>query len=183
MTALASNYKASNPGSKTQVVNFEPRPLMHLTPALGSSDCRVMPFNFIEAVTRLPLKFSRKDLSKIMQAVSGKFKGQLRSLFVAISDDDRVATRRRHHESESSSGTSGSSSGSGSEAEDGPDPSAQHGSRSASVRVGSETQERTSTSSGTRPLAPPPPPLPPSGRGSKRGHSSPKKSKSKSHRR
>ena len=101
MNALAANYKKSNPGSRVQVVNFEPRPIMRLTPPAGSSDPRVMSYTFIEAVTKLPIKFSKKDLSKIMQSVSGKFKGQLRSLFVVLSDDDRVSTR--HSSSESSS--------------------------------------------------------------------------------
>ena len=32
MQVLAANYKSSNPGSKVQVVNYEPRPLMRLTP-------------------------------------------------------------------------------------------------------------------------------------------------------
>ena len=114
MQVLAANWKASNPGSKTQVINFEPRPLMRLTPAQGSEDPRVLTFNFIEAVTRLPIKFSKKDLSSIMKAVSGKFKGQLRSLFVVLSDDDRVTSRHRRRESSSSSG---SSSGSGTEDE------------------------------------------------------------------
>ena len=87
MQVLASHYKKSNPGSRTQVVNFEPRPLLRLTPPAGASDPRVLTFNFVEAVTKLPIKFGRKDYSYIMQTVSGKFQGQLRSLFVVISDD------------------------------------------------------------------------------------------------
>ena len=112
MQVLAANYKSSNPGSKTQVVNYDPRPLMRLTPPQGSSDSRVMTFNFIEAVTKLPIKFTKKDLASILKTCSGKFKGQLRSLFVVLSDDDRTTGRRRQ---ESSSSSGSSSSGSGSE--------------------------------------------------------------------
>ena len=122
MQALASNYKKSNPGSKTQVVNYLPRPLMRLTPPPGSSDPRVMSFNFIESITKLPIKFSKKDKAKIMQSVSGKFKGQLRSLFVVISDDDRYS---RHRDQESSSSGSGESSSSGSESDNEVDPPVQ----------------------------------------------------------
>ena len=115
MQILAANYKASNPGARTQVINYAPRPLMRLTPPQDSGDSRVMTFNFIEAVTKLPIKFSKKDVASIMKACSGKFKGQLRSLFGVVSVDVRTSGRRRQ-ESSSSSG-SGSSSGSDSEDE------------------------------------------------------------------
>ena len=116
MQILAANYKSSNPGSKTQVVNFEPRPIMRLTPAQGASDPRVLTFTFVEAVTKLPIKFSKKDLASIMKTVGGKFKGQLRSLFVVLSDDDRVPRQRRESTESSSSG-----SGTGSDDEEAPE--------------------------------------------------------------
>ena len=130
MQVLAANYKASNPGSKTQVINYEPRPMMRLTPPAGATDSRVMNFNFIEAVTKLPIKFSRKSMAEIMKAVSGKFKGELRSLFVVLSDDDRVTARRRR-ESATSSGSSGSSSEDNEETEHQPDPPAERSDRSS----------------------------------------------------
>lgn len=123
MQVLAANYKSSNPGSKVQVVNYEPRPLMRLTPPQDASDSRTMTFNFIEAVTRLPIKFSKKDLSGIMKSTSGKFKGQLRSLFVVISDDDRPGSRHRRDSSSSSGSGSGSGSASG---DDDPPPATSH---------------------------------------------------------
>ena len=130
MQVLAANYKTSNPGSKVQVVNYEPRPMMRLTPPTGASDLRVMNFNFIEAVTKLPTKFSRKGMAEIMKAVGGKFKGELRSLFVVLSDDDR-STSRRHHESDTSSGSSGSSSEDDGEAGHNPDPPVDRSERSS----------------------------------------------------
>ena len=130
MQVLAANYKTSNPGSKVQVVNYEPRPMMRLTPPTGASDPRVMNFNFIDAVTKLPNKFSRKGMAEIMKAVGGKFKGELRSLFVVLSDDDR-STSRRHHESDTSSGSSGSSSEDDGEAGHNPDPPVDRSERSS----------------------------------------------------
>ena len=89
MQTLALNYKKSNPGSKVQVINYEPRPMLCLTPPQWASDPRVMNFNFIEAITKLPARFAKKDLAAIMKTTIGKFKGQLLSLFVVLSDDQR----------------------------------------------------------------------------------------------
>ena len=89
---------------------------MRLTPAQGASDPRVLTFTFVEAVTKLPIKFSKKDLASIMKTVGGKFKGQLRSLFVVLSDDDRVPRQRRESTESSSSG-----SGTGSDDEEAPE--------------------------------------------------------------
>ena len=173
MQVLASHYKKSNPGSRTQVVNFEPRPLLRLTPPAGASDPRVLTFNFVEAVTKLPIKFGRKDYSYIMQTVSGKFQGQLRSLFVVISDDERDFGHRRR-DSETSTGSSSSASESEAEARGNrePDP------LSVSSRS-STTQDRSSATvaSHTRSQAPPS-----TSRGSKRGPPTSKGSKNKSHR-
>ena len=205
MQTLASNYKNSNPGSKVQVVNYEPRPIMRLTPPQNASDPRVMSFTFIEAVTRLPARFSKKDLSYIMKTTSGKFKGELRSLFVVLSDDQRdqgLRSRPRDREdggrrevhprddraSQASRSRSRSSSSSGSES-----GSESESGRRESAPVDEESARRRS--SGTRMETDAQPPSsatkvqPPevriesvsgSGRGSKRGPPSPKGSKNKS---
>ena len=163
MQVLAANYKKSNPGSRTQVVNFEPRPVMRLTPPAGASDPRVMSYTFIEAVTKLPLKFGKSGMAEIMKAVGGKFRGQLRSLFVAISDDDRLPIRGRNTDLESSAGSSGTSSESEVEAEDrNPAP---------------ERVSPSATSVRSRTEAPPEP-----SRGSKRGPSTSKGNKHKARR-
>lgn len=192
MQALASNYKNSNPGSKVQVVNYEPRPIMRLTPPQGASDPRVMVFNFIEAVTKLPARFTKKDMSKIMKATSGKFKGQLRSLFVVISDDQRERgsgrPERRVHvdrgEPQAESGrtsrsgsSSDSSTGSESEREQDDPPEVDTGRRSSSSRL-----DATLTRAGNESGSGGPQTETVSGRGSKRGPPSAKQSKSKSHR-
>ena len=183
MQSLASNYKASNPGSKVQVVNYEPRPMMRLTPPADASDSRAMTFNFIEAVTKLPGRFSKKDLSYIMKQTSGKFKGQLRSLFVVISDDQRDQgghqrdpnvdrQNRGAPRASRASRSPSSSSGSGSSVSDHePAPPIDPSRRSSGSRMDTESTPAPATEIRGQP---------PSGRGSKRGHSSPTKSKSKS---
>ena len=167
MQVLAHNYKKSNPGSRTQVVNYVPRPLMRLTPPAGASDPRVQSYNFIEAVTKLPLKFSKSGMAEIMKSVSGKFKGQLRSLFVAISDDDRVG--RDHSDSATSSENSGSSSESETEEVRVSETRVPEASASAErVSAGELSRSRTEAVD--------------SGRGSKRGPPSSKGNRNKSRR-
>ena len=170
MQVLAANYKTSNPGSRTQVVNFAPRPLLRLTPPQDAADTRVMSFTFIEAVTRLPIKFSKKDLAGIMKVVGGKFKGQLRSLFVVISDDDRSSGRQRRESATSSS--SGSGSGSDEETERGPPGDRRSGSGGSGSRMETSVPEQDSNPTTlvrdkVSSKAP---------RGHKRGHSSPNRS-------
>ena len=184
MQVLAGHYKKSNPGSRTQVVNFEPRPMLRLTPPPGASDPRVLSFTFIEAVTKLPIKFSRKDYAFIMKTVSGKFKGQLRSLFVVISDDERDFGHRRQ-DSESSAG---SSSSSGSESDTG-DVGDSRDTRGRQPERVSDTSTRARNESLTRDRGSAPVPHtstqapPTSGRGSKRGAPTAKGGPHKSHRR
>ena len=203
MQALASNYKSSNPGSKVQVVNFEPRPMMRLTPPQNASDPRILTFNFIEAVTKLPARFSKKDLAYILKTTSGKFKGELRSLFVVLSDDlrdqgsrsrqrgrdghrqrdeapqpdggpSRVSRSRSQSRSSSDSG-----SGSGSETDQQEPPPVDDSTtrrRSSTVRMETDVPPPGSSSK----VPPPVSTVSVSGRGSKRGPPSPKGSKNKS---
>ena len=103
---LAKRYWDSNPGSKVQVIGYEARPMIKITPAQGASDRRVKTFNYIEAIKNLLTNFSSEELSVISRSVSEKLFGQLRALFVVISDD--VIQKRKP----ASSGK-GSKSGSG----------------------------------------------------------------------
>ena len=87
MQVLARRYKESNLGSRSQVIAYESRPLLKLTPPPTSSDSRVMTFTFIEAITKLPTNFTQSEISELMKRVSPRLYGSLRSLFVVISDD------------------------------------------------------------------------------------------------
>lgn len=86
---FGSRYLASNPGSKVQVITYEPRPVLKLTPPEGASDRRVKVFNFIQAVRSLPATFTSSEITDLFKKISPKLTGKLRSLFVVISDDMR----------------------------------------------------------------------------------------------
>ena len=89
MKLLADRYKKSNPGSKTQVVNYEPRPTMKFTPPSSATDTRPLHFTFIKAVTKLPVDFTLEELTPIyrLAASSSELTGKLRSTFIVLSDD------------------------------------------------------------------------------------------------
>ena len=84
LNLFGSCYKATNPGAKVQVVGFESRPLLKLTPPSGASSCRVQTFNFIEVVKRLPANFSKAELSEVLERLDSKLLGTLCSTFVVI---------------------------------------------------------------------------------------------------
>ena len=85
---FASNYLASNPGATVNVKGYDSRPQLTLTPPRGSTS-RQRGYNFIEACTMLPAVFSDDGLAQIFQVVGAHFQGELRALFVVLSDDDR----------------------------------------------------------------------------------------------
>ena len=87
LKVLASRYRASNPGSRTQVVGYEARPLLRITPPTTSSDRRTKTYNFIEAVRSFPTNFTPDQVSSIMSKVNPKLYSSLRALFIVISDD------------------------------------------------------------------------------------------------
>ena len=86
---FAKRYASSNPGSKTQVIGFENRPFLKVTPSQDASDRRVQSYNFIEAVQKLPTNFSKEELKMTLDQVRGQTRltGKLKLLFVVISDD------------------------------------------------------------------------------------------------
>ena len=87
---LGRRYTKSNPGSKYQVVAYESRPILKITPAQGSSKAskaRVMTFNFIEAISKLPTSFSKEEIEDLLKRVSPRLHGNLRPLLVVLSDD------------------------------------------------------------------------------------------------
>jgi hypothetical protein len=92
---FAKRYLDSNPGSKVQVIGYEPRPLLRLTPPADSAGkaSRVQTYTFMEAVKKLPATFSDEEVGKILRQASSQFPGRLRSLFVVLSDD-RVGSAR-----------------------------------------------------------------------------------------
>ena len=92
---LGRRYKTSNPGSRFQVVSYESRPILKLTPApaasgsasAGSSGSRLLVFNFIEAVTKLPTSFTQAEIDDLLKRVSPRILPNLRSILVVLSED------------------------------------------------------------------------------------------------
>ena len=110
MKLLADRYRASNPGSKTQVVNYESRPTMKFTPAPNAADRRPLHFTYIKAVTKLPVNFTTEELAPIykLALTSSELTGKLRSTFIVLHDE--VAREMSRSFSASRSQASGPSS-------------------------------------------------------------------------
>ena len=68
---------------------------MKLTPPAGSSGAsgRVMNFNFIEAITKLPTAFSPEEVDGLLKRVSPRLHGNLRPLLSVLSDDSVKKSR------------------------------------------------------------------------------------------
>jgi len=108
MKLLGQRYKDSNPGSKFQVIGYQPRPLLKLTPPPDSGDRRIKSFNFIEAVQKLPTSFEDSEVMPLIQKFGPKYPGRLKSLFVVLSDDLVPLTRPRTKASKRPPSPSGS---------------------------------------------------------------------------
>jgi hypothetical protein len=107
MKLLGQRYIDNNPGAKMQVIGYQPRPLLKLTPPSDSGDRKIKSFNFIEAVQKLPCNFSEEEIMPLLKRYGSKYPGRLRSLFVVLSDDlvPRVPrTRSKRGPSPSGSG-------------------------------------------------------------------------------
>ena len=99
---IAQKFRDTNPRSKVQVIGYAPRPLIKITPAPSASDRRVKVYNFVEAVRSLPCNFAPAELEPVTRRVNAKHLGQVRSIFVILSDD-----QLRKHLSKFSKGPSG----------------------------------------------------------------------------
>ena len=84
---IAKRYRDSNPGSKVKVIGYQPRPILKITPAASATDRRIQTFNYVEAVKTLPCSFSASELEPIVRRINPKLLGQIRSIFVILSDD------------------------------------------------------------------------------------------------
>lgn len=82
---MAKRYRDSNAGSKVQVIGFEPRPLIKITPPAGSGRTRV--YNYVEACKFLPSSFAKADIDPIIRRISPRLRGQIKSTFIILSDD------------------------------------------------------------------------------------------------
>ena len=84
---IAKRYRDTNRGSKVQVVGYDPRPLIKITPASNASDRRIKIYNYVEAVTKLPSSFSADEVEPILRRIRPELLGKVRSTFIILSDD------------------------------------------------------------------------------------------------
>ena len=116
MQLLAKRYRESNPGSRTQVIGFESRPILKLTPPSGVSDRRVQTYTFVDAVSKLPTNFAPDEVDDLMRRISNRLYPQLKELFVVLSPDmvkkDKSVFKKRSSAKSSTRTSSGSDSSS-----------------------------------------------------------------------
>ena len=87
LQVIGRRYKDSNQGSQVKAIGYDSRPILRIIPPSDAQSRRVRTYNFVEAVHKFPTNFSKSDLEFIFSKVGYKQKGQLRSLFICISDD------------------------------------------------------------------------------------------------
>ena len=105
---LAKRYRDQNPGSRVQVVGYDPRPMIKITPASSASDRRIKNFNYVQAVRKLPFTFSATEIEPILRRINPELSGKIRSLFIILSDDAfRKILRARKAASDAASSASG----------------------------------------------------------------------------
>ena len=92
---LAQRYRDSNPGARAQVIHYEPRPRIKITPPQSASDRRIKTFNYVEAVQKLPCNFSSAEVAPIIRRIRPELVGQVRAIFVVLSDDQFREQLRR----------------------------------------------------------------------------------------
>ena len=80
-------YEESNPGSSYKVIGYEPRPVLKIFPASDATDKRIQSYNFIEAVSTLPSSFTETEIDELLNRISPKLHGSLKSILVVVSDD------------------------------------------------------------------------------------------------
>jgi len=95
MSAYGEAFVRENTGAKYRLVSHESRPQLTLIhPA--TSEKRPSSFRFIDAVTRLTSNFLKKEWEAIYEKAGARLHaGQLRQVFVILSDEDRVTPSSR----------------------------------------------------------------------------------------
>ena len=167
---LARKYREANQGSKVKVIGYQPRPVIKITPAASASDRRVLSYNYVEAVKKLPCSFSSADIDPIIGRINPKLLGQIRSIFIVISDDQfkRKVSRARGPRNAASGAPDGSGDESGSEMS-----VTENMSVSSAASVSAPPVAASAAVVAPVPVAIPAPSRSQSSRGSKRGASPP----------
>ena len=86
LQTIAKRYRDANPDGRAYVIGFESRPLLKVSPPSTSSDKRVRSYTYLEAIRKFPTCFTTDEFKSILDKAAS-INGDLRSLFVIISDD------------------------------------------------------------------------------------------------
>ena len=81
---LTKKYQDSNPDGRTQVISFEARPLIKITPPPSAQDRRIKTYNYVEAVKKLPCNFSSSWFTPILRSTNPELVGQVLSLLFDV---------------------------------------------------------------------------------------------------
>ena len=87
MKLLAQKYRSANKGAKVQVIGYDPRPMMKITPPASAEDRRIKTYNFVEAVTKLPNTLTDSEVEPLLRRINPDKLGKIRSIFIILSDD------------------------------------------------------------------------------------------------
>ena len=75
---LAQKYRDSNQGSQVQVIHYDARPMIKITPAPTATDRRIMTFNYVQAVQKLPCHLTPAEVAPIIRRIDPQLVGQVR---------------------------------------------------------------------------------------------------------
>ena len=78
---LARRYRDSNPDGRAQVISFQPRPLLKITPPPTAQDRRTKSYTYVEAVRKLPCNFTSDEVAPILRRINPELAGQVRFYF------------------------------------------------------------------------------------------------------
>ena len=92
---LGRRYAAANQGARFTVIGYESRPLLKIFPSPSSGDKRVMTFNYIEAISKLPTGFTAEERAELLKRISPKLHSKLREIFVVVTQDHLRRSRPR----------------------------------------------------------------------------------------
>ena len=60
---------------------------MKITPPSSASDRRVKVYNYVQAVTKLPMNFPASEFEPLLRRINPELAGKIRSLFIVLSDN------------------------------------------------------------------------------------------------
>ena len=86
LQTIARRYRDANSEGRAQVIGFESRPVLKVTPPPGASNRRTRSYNYLEAIKSFPTCFTDEEFKPIIDKAAS-MSVDLRSVFVILSND------------------------------------------------------------------------------------------------